>query len=68
MNKKMLKSKMVLFDDNQNRLAAKLNLTIATLSHKLSGKHDWKLSEVKKIAEINNLDAQEVWDIFVKED
>lgn len=64
MNSNLLKSVMVLNGDNIKTLALKLNLSRQTLSLKIDGINDFKLSEVKKICEIYELTSCEMLRIF----
>ncbi len=64
MNTKLFKSKMVLHDDNIKMLADKLDLSRQTLSLKIDGYSDFKLSEVKQICNLYKLTEKEMLDIF----
>jgi len=67
MNSKLLKSVMVLNDDNVTTLAQKLGLTRQTLSLKIDGYSDFKQSEISMISKIYNLSRNEMFEIFFKE-
>lgn len=64
MNTNLLKSIMVLNGDNIKTLALKLNLSRQTLSLKIDGINDFKLSEVKKICKLYELTEKEMLQIF----
>lgn len=67
MNSKLLKSVMVLNDDNVTTLAQKLGITRQTLSLKIEGYNDFKLSEICTIKNLYNLSRDEIFEIFFKE-
>lgn len=52
----------------QKELAPILGMSTATLTQKLNGKADWKLSEVKKLSHILGIDKREVGDYFFEEE
>lgn len=64
MNSQLFKSIMVLNSDNITTLAAKLNVSRQTLSLKIDGISEFKLSEVKKICEMYGLSNCEMLQIF----
>lgn len=64
MNTNLLKSIMVLNGDNIKTLALKLNLSRQTLSLKIDGINDFKLSEVKKICALYELTEKEMLNVF----
>lgn len=72
-NKKLLESKMALYGDNQNSLAAALGITIQRLSAKMNAKQvsdkvkpaAFTLHEVRIIMERYNLTPDEVVQIFL---
>lgn len=72
-NKKLLKSKMALYDDDQNSLAAALGITIQRLSAKMNAKQvtekvkaaTFTLAEVRIIMERYSLTPEEVVAIFL---
>ncbi len=61
---KLLRSKMVLFDDTNESLAEVLNVSKQTLSAKINGKVDFWQSEIKMIVERYNLTSEETEKIF----
>lgn len=67
MNSKLLKSVMVLNDDNVTTLAQKLGITRQTLSLKIEGYNDFKQSEICTIKNLYNLSRDEIFEIFFKE-
>lgn len=64
MNQKLLKSKIVLHGDSQNELANYLGLSKTAMSHKMTGKVQFKAEEIAKIIWKYDLTAQETHDIF----
>ena len=72
-NKNLLKSKMALFGDDQNSLAAALGITIQRLSAKMNAKQvsdkvkaaTFTLAEVRIIMERYSLTPEEVVAIFL---
>ena len=72
-NKKLLKSKMALYGDDQNALAAALGITIQRLSAKMNAKQvtekvkaaAFTLAEVRIIMERYSLTPEEVVAIFL---
>lgn len=72
-NKQLLKSKMALFGDDQNSLAAALGITIQRLSAKMNAKQvsdkvkaaQFTLQEVRIIMERYKLTPEEVVAIFL---
>lgn len=72
-NKKLLKSKMALYGDDQNALAAALGITIQRLSAKMNAKQvtekvkaaAFTLAEVRIIMERYSLTPEEVISIFL---
>lgn len=64
MNSNLLKSKMVLHGDNITTLADKLDVSRQTLSLKIDGISDFKLSEVKKIRLMYHLTDEEMLEVF----
>ena len=65
MNTRMLKSKMVLFDDTNVTMAEALGITPPAYSLKLNGENDFKQEEIKIIKERYNLTPEEVDTIFL---
>ena len=64
MNTKLLKSIMVLNDDNLFTLATHLGLSRQTLSLKIDGISDFRLNEVRGIRDKYQLSDSEVMEIF----
>jgi len=64
MNSKLLKSVMLLNDDNITTLSLKLGISRQTLSLKIDGLSDFKLSEVKEICKMYELTESEMLQIF----
>ena len=64
MNTNLLKSIMVLNGDNIKTLASKLEMSRQTLSLKIDGINDFKLSEVKKICKMYELTEKEMLQVF----
>lgn len=64
MNIKLLRAKMVMAGDNQNRLREALGLSGNTMSSKMNGKAQFKAEEIAKIVWRYNLTPQETHDIF----
>ena len=67
MNSKLLKSVMVLNDDNVTTLAQKLGITRQTLSLKIDGINEFKPSEICVISQLYKLSVYDVYEIFFKE-
>ena len=68
MNKRLLKSKMVMHGDTQETLAEYLGITPFTLSKKINEKHKagFTQPEIVKIKEKYNLSAEDIDAIFLK--
>ena len=66
MNSKLLKSVMVLNDDNITTLAKKLGVSRQTLSLKIDGYSEFKPSEIYNISQVYNLSVYDVYEIFFK--
>lgn len=64
MNIKLLRAKMVMAGDNQNRLREALGLSGNAMSFKMNGKAQFKAEEIAKIVWRYNLTPQETHDIF----
>lgn len=60
----LLRSKMVLFDDTNESLAEALNISRQTMSAKITGKTDFKQSEIKVIVERYKLTPEETEQTF----
>ena len=65
-NKKLLKSKMVLFGDTVERLAEYLGQSRANVSNKISGITAFSLQDVSAISKRYNLTNAETFEIFIK--
>ena len=65
MNTKLLRSKMVLFDDNNESLAEALGITPNAFSLKLNGNQEFKQGEIKIIMQRYALTPEEVVEIFL---
>lgn len=63
-NKKALKSQMVLFGDTQESLANYIGVSRQALSHKMNGKAQFTLNEVKTIRRRYNLQMDVLASIF----
>ena len=63
-NKKMLKSAMVLFGDTQESLAQAMQITRVSLSYKINGKRPFTLNEVNAIRKRYNLTLDALESIF----
>lgn len=66
MNIRLLKSKMVLADDNVTTLAEYLGQSAGNLFKKLNGSTAFSLQDVSAIRERYNLSNAEVYEIFIK--
>lgn len=64
MNSNKLKSLAVLNDMTINELAKSVGVSKATFFRKLNGESEFSQGEIAKIAEIFNLDATDIYDIF----
>lgn len=64
MNIKLLRSKMVLSGDSQKDLAEHLSLSQMAMSHKMTGKVQFKAEEIGKIVWKYDLTPQETHEIF----
>lgn len=64
MNIKLLRAKMVMAGDNQNRLRESLGLSGNAMSYKMMGKTQFKAEEIAKIVWRYNLTPQETHEIF----
>lgn len=65
--KERLKEVMGLFDDNFGELAKYLDLSYQSLNKKLNMHVDFKRTEIKKIKDRYNLDAEQVDYIFFQD-
>lgn len=59
-----LEGKIVESGLNQTWIAEQLGMTLATFNYKVNNKTEFKASEIKKLAEILHLTADEVNEIF----
>lgn len=50
--------------DTYTSLAQRLGITTASVSHKMTGKTQWKLSEVQKLRELYGLDLKDIEILF----
>ena len=66
MKKKILKSKMSLYEDNNKTLAKKLNITPSALSRKINGSSNFTIEEMKFIRKEYGLSDIEFLNIFFK--
>lgn len=70
MNTRLLKSKMILYNDEDfvTAISKLLNITRQTASSKLNGESDFTQSEIKTISNHYHLSAEDIKNIFVSED
>lgn len=70
MNTRLLKSKMILYSDEDfvTAISKLLNITRQTASSKLNGESDFTQSEIKIISNHYHLSAEDIKNIFVSED
>lgn len=66
MNKKLLRSKMALNDDNNQSLARKLKITKGSISNKINGFNSFKISEMNFIRQDYKLSNREFIEIFIE--
>ena len=64
MNKSLFKSVIVRNDDTQDALAEALRIPRSSLSNRINGKVDFRLSEINCIRKRYKLTAKETEDIF----
>lgn len=64
-NTTLLRSKMILHNDNTSSFAKHIGINRQNASKKINGKRDFKQSEIIKIAELYNLTDSEVREIFL---
>ena len=50
---------------NQEQIAKMLGVSLCTFNYKLNGVSEFKVSEIKKLAELLDLDADKVMKIFL---
>ena len=69
MNALLLKSKMILYGDEEfvNAISKLLNISRQTASAKLSGESDFTQSEIRTISNHYHLSAEDIKNIFVGE-
>ena len=58
-NQKLLKAKIIAQGLTRAEMAKKIGISLTTLNYKLNGRQEFKLSEVKKICTILNLNKTE---------
>lgn len=63
-NQKLLKAKIIAQGLTRAEIAKKIGISLTTLNYKLNGRQEFKLSEVKKICTILNLNKTERERIF----
>ena len=63
-NQKLLKAKIIAQGLTRAEMAKKIGISLTTLNYKLNGRQELKLSEVKKICTILNLNKTEREKIF----
>lgn len=63
-NQKLLKAKIIAQGFTRAEIAKKMGISLTTLNYKLNGRQEFKLSEVKKICTILNLNKSEREKIF----
>lgn len=63
-NQKLLKAKIIAQGFTRAEMAKKIGISLTTLNYKLNGRQEFKLSEVKKICTILNLNKTEREKIF----
>lgn len=63
-NQKLLKAKIIAQGLTRAEMAKKIGISLTTLNYKLNGRQEFKLSEVKKICTILNLNKTEREKIF----
>lgn len=63
-NQKLLKAKIIAQGLTRAEMAKKIGISLTTLNYKLNGRQEFKLSEVKKICSILNLNKIEREKIF----
>ncbi|WP_455046225.1 XRE family transcriptional regulator [Leptotrichia trevisanii] len=64
MNKKLLKSKMSLYGDNNKSLAKKLEITQSAMSYKINGNNKFNPKEMIYIKSEYKLSDEEFFNIF----
>lgn len=63
-NQKLLKAKIIAQGFTRAEIAKKMGISLTTLNYKLNGRQEFKLSELKKICTILNLNKSEREKIF----
>ncbi|WP_314292191.1 helix-turn-helix transcriptional regulator [Leptotrichia massiliensis] len=66
-NKRLLKSKMVLEDKTQNDIAKLFGFSIPSINKRFNGKVKFKPTEIRKLKDYLNLTNDEVVEIFINE-
>ena len=64
MDKAKMKAKMALNEDNQEKLAEALNLSVSGVNARINGKIDFRASEIRKIIRRYKLSEKETSEIF----
>lgn len=64
-NQKELKKSMIDNDTNVTRLAGCLRISKTSLSNKINGKTEFRLSEIQKLIHLLQLDKDEAYKIFL---
>lgn len=67
-NTQLLKSKMVLFNDDAKDISKAMNITTASYSAKINNKKEFKASEIEIIINRYNLTPDEIIEIFFKKE
>lgn len=65
MNFRKIKSRMVEGDINMQRLARELDISKTALNSKMKGRTEFKLSELRKMKSLLNIQDQDFLDIFL---
>lgn len=63
-----LRGLLKIHDISQSRLADIIGCKLTACNQKLSGKRDFKVAEVKKIAKHFDLTPEQIYSMFVKEE
>lgn len=66
--KDKLREVLEAYGHTQNDLAELLGITYQSVSIKINGKKDFNQSEIKKIAKMYKLTAEQVYDIFINDE
>lgn len=70
MNTRLLKSKMILYSDEDfiSAISKLLNITRQTASAKMNGESDFTQTEIRIISKYYHLSAEDIKNIFVGDD